>query len=298
MFQLNVKEDNRTHQMMGGRLEGSRLILGMMRYPDLSEDKIDNILKTALGLRISCVDHADIYGAGDSEALFGRWLGKKSALRDQMVIQTKCGIRDGYYDISKTHIVKSAEDSLRRLQTESIDLYMLHRPDTFMVPEEIAEAFQILKRSGKVKHFGVSNMNPLQIERLQRVLDEPLLVNQVQFGLKHTGLIDSGFQMNTEMGGGASRTGNLLEYAQLNGITLQAWSPLQFGFFEGNFIGHPDFEVLNKELNAQGLRHGLSPEALAIAWILSHPANIQVVLGTTSPERIADIEKATRVTLD
>lgn len=285
-------------QSIGGALEGSRLILGMMRHSDLTAEDFDAYMKTALALGINVIDHADIYGGGDSEQVFGDWLSKNKGLRDQMVLQTKCGIRDGYYDLSKAHILKSVEGSLKRLGTDCVDVLMLHRPDALMVPEEVAEALVQLKAEGKVKHFGVSNMHPMQIERLQAVLPMPLIANQVQFGLKHTDLIDCGLQVNTNMSGAEPRAGYLMEYAQLKGMTLQAWSPLQFGFFDGNFIGHPDFEILNRELTAAGLRYGVTPEAMAVAWILAHPAKLQVVLGTTNPERLKKMEKATQVTMD
>lgn len=285
-------------QLIGNRIEGSRLILGMMRYGDLSIEDLDHIMKKALSMGISVVDHADIYGGGDSETLFGKWLNENPHLREQIVIQTKCGICNGYYDLSKRHILKSAHESLKRLQVETIDVFMLHRPDALMVPEEVADALTTLFRQGAIKNVGVSNMNPYQIQRLQRVLDLPIIANQVQFGLKHTGILDSGLQVNTEFSGASSRTDYLMEFCQLEEITLQAWSPLQFGFFEGNFIDHPQFEQLNLELKAAGLRYGISPEAMAIAWILNHPARMQVLLGTTNISRIEQIEKATQITLD
>lgn len=279
-------------------LEGSRLILGMMRHADLSEGAYDRFMKTALAHNINVVDHADIYGGGDSERIFGRWLNENKALRSQLTVQTKCGIREGFYDLSKGHIILSVEESLKRMQLETIDLLMLHRPDALMVVEEVAEAFDQLLAQGKVRHFGVSNMHGMQIESLQRILPMPLVANQVQFGLMHTNLIDAGFQVNTNFEGASSRSGYLLDFCQQRGMTLQAWSPLQYGFFEGNFVGNPQFEALNLELSAQGLRYGVSPEAMAVAWILRHPAMIQVVVGTTDLDRLLKIEKATQVSMD
>lgn len=285
-------------QWMGNHVEASRLILGMMRHGTLSTKDFDAYMSTALDLDINVVDHADIYGAGGSEIQFGQWLKRNRGFRDRLVIQSKCGICDGYYDNSEAHIIGSVEGILKRLQIDTLDVLMLHRPDALMEPEAIGSALSRLIRQGKVRHFGVSNMHPMQIERIQGCVDVPIIVNQVQFGLKHTSLIDTGFQVNTKMSGAPSSSGYLLEYSQLKNITLQAWSPLQYGFFDGHFINHPDFEDLNRALQAAAYQYGVSKEAIAVAWILRHPAQIQVVLGTTNKDRLETIEKATHITLE
>ena len=219
------------------------------------------------------------------------------SLRGQIVIQTKCAIHDGMYDFSKEHILKSVECSLRRLQTDYIDILLLHRPDTLMEPEEVAEAFAALRQSGKVRYFGVSNQNAAQMALLQSALGEKLLVNQLQFGLAHTGIIDAGFNVNMKNEAGLLRDGGILEYCRLNGITIQAWSPLQYGFFGGVFLDNPAYPELNSALEEIAREKQASKSAVAISWILRHPANIQPILGTTSREHLLEMCRASDITL-
>ena len=226
----------------------SELALGCMRLCNLDTKAAESLLRTAMEQGINFFDHADIYGKGGSESLFASALGMAPSLRGQIVIQTKCAIHDGMYDFSKEHILKSVECSLRRLQTDYIDILLLHRPDTLMEPEEVAEAFAALRQSGKVRYFGVSNQNAAQMALLQSALGEKLLVNQLQFGLAHTGIIDAGFNVNMKNEAGLLRDGGILEYCRLNGITIQAWSPLQYGFFGGVFLDNPAYPELNSAL--------------------------------------------------
>jgi predicted oxidoreductase len=209
-----------------------------------------------------------------------------------MIIQGKCGIRKengrAYYDFSKEYILSSTDAILERLQTDYLDVLLLHRPDTLMEPEEVAEAFSRLKESGKVRYFGLSNANTMQIELLQRACKDKLLFDQVQIGLGHSGLFDSGIAMNTDFRQGADRSGSLLEYTRLKGITLQAWSPLQYGMFEGVIFSNPAYDELNKMLESLSEKYGTAKAAIAVAWILRHPAGIQVICGSTKQSHVED----------
>ena len=279
------------------KISGSRLILGCWRFDALAERELCALLETAIGAGIDFFDHADIYGQGRSEDLFGRAMASLGIKREEIAIQSKCGIRSGFYDSSRQHIVDSVDGSLKRLNTDYLDILLLHRPDALMEPEEISEAFSTLQASGKVRHFGVSNFKPMQIELLKKNLPMPLIANQLQFGLAHTGMIDGGVNANLGNDGAVDRNGDVLEYSRLQGIRIQAWSPLQFGFFEGNFIDHPHFPELNRVLGELADGYGCTTAALAIAWILRHPADMQAILGTSQPKRLLELGKSRSVTL-
>ncbi len=275
----------------------SRLVLGCMRIANLDTAAVLELIETALEHGVNFFDHADIYGGGRSEEVFAQALAQKKGLREKIFIQTKCGIRPGFYDFSKEHILESVDGSLRRLRTDYIDVLLLHRPDTLMEPDEVAEAFTALEKAGKVRFFGVSNHNPMQIELLQQALPQKIMFNQLQFGPAHTGMIDAGINVNMLTDGAVVRDGGVLEYCRLKGITIQAWSPLQFGFFEGVFLEHPDFQELNDVLQRIGDEQRVSKAAVAAAWILRHPAQMQIVVGTTNPGRLSDLCRATGVEL-
>lgn len=278
-------------------LKASEIVLGSMRIGEMSVKELSNYIDVAMSEGINLFDHADIYGGGYCEELFGKVLLERVGLRDNIKIQSKCGIRDGYYDFSKEHILNSVEKSLKRLNTDYLDMLILHRPDTLMEPEEVAEAFDILKNSGKVNNFGVSNFNSMQIELLKKYVDEPILVNQMQFSIMHSGMINSGIQANSLFEGSIDRDGSILEYCRLNDITLQAWSPFQYGFFEGVFIDNDKFTELNIVLDRIATEKNISKSALAVAWILRHPARMQTILGTTNPDRLKDICTASNIKL-
>lgn len=278
-------------------LLGSAVALGCMRINKLSHQELDTYVRTALDLGVNFFDHADIYGGGDCETAFGQVLAADKTLRDKMVLQSKCGIRPGMYDFSKEHIVKSVEGILSRLGVEYLDLLLLHRPDALMEPEEVGEALTLLEEQGKVRQFGVSNFNARQIELLQSGLRQRLLIDQLQFSLKVTGLIDHGLQVNTEFPHAADRDGEILDYCRLKHITVQAWSPFQYGFFEGAFVDNDKFPQLNQKLQELGEKYGVTKSAMAVAWILRHPAQIQVIVGTTNPQRLTDIAAASGVEL-
>lgn len=272
-------------------LNVSNIIMGNMRLPQLSLLEIEQLIRTALDEGINFFDHADIYGQGRSEELFAEAIQMNSSIREKMIIQSKCGIKgqENFFDFSKEHILDSVDGILKRLQTDYLDLLLLHRPDPLMEPEEVAEAFEALHSSGKVKYFGVSNHNPAQIELLQKYIPHKLVVNQVQFSIAHTPMIDAGIALNMNNDQAINRDSSVLEYCRLHDIQLQAWSPFQNGFFEGTFLGDLEkFAELNKVIDNIAAHYHVTNTAIAIAWITRHPANIQVVLGTTNPQRLKD----------
>ena len=286
-----------TYQTIGG-ISVSRIAQGCMRIDRLTRVELDALIRSDLDAGISFFEHADIYGGnGRCEELFGNILREDPSLRERMTIQTKCGIRPGQYDFSREHILTSVEQSLKRLGTEQVEFLVLHRPDTLVEPEEVAEAFAQLKEQGKVKKFGVSNHNAMQIALLNKYLPEPLVIDQLQFGLGHTVLVDAGLNVNMKNDESVNRDDSTLDYCRLNDITIQAWSPLQFGFIKGHFMGNPDFESLNRKLEELGEAYGITATAMAIAWILRHSAKIQPVVGSVNLERMRDIAKAADVTI-
>ncbi|MBC1977410.1 aldo/keto reductase [Listeria marthii] len=278
-------------------LTASEISLGCMRMADLSKEDANKVINTALENGIDFFDHADIYGGGKSEEVFADAIDMNATIREKMILQSKCGIRQGFFDFSKEHIISSVEGSLKRLKTDYLDTLLLHRPDTLFEPEEVASAFTELEKSGKVRHFGVSNQNPGQIELLKKYVDQELIANQLQFSIMHTGMIDTGFNVNMTIDPSLDRDGGILEYSRLNNMTIQAWSPFQFGFFEGVFLDNDKFPELNKTIDKIAADKGVTNSAIAVAWIQRHPASFQTVVGTMNPGRIADIAKASDVTL-
>lgn len=280
-----------------GHLQVSQIILGCMRISSLSKQEVSSLIQRALDEGINFFDHADIYGKGKSEEVFAEALGMHPGLREKIIVQTKCGIRSGFYDFSKEHILESVEGSLRRLNSDYIDVLLLHRPDTLMEPAEVAEAFSRLSDSGKVRYFGVSNHNPMQIELLSKYLGQKIIFNQLQLSITNTGMIDSGLNVNMKISPSIDRDGSVLEYCRLRDITIQAWSPFQYGFFEGVFLDNDKFPELNRTIREVAEKKGVTNSAIAIAWILRHPAGIQPVVGTTNPQRLSNICQATNVEL-
>lgn len=278
-------------------MQASQVAQGCMRIAGLSDQGLDTLIKQDLDLGINFFDHADIYGGGKCEERFGDFLKTNPGLRDQMLIQTKCAIKSGAYDFSKEHILSSVDASLKRLQTDYVDFLLLHRPDTLCEPEEVAEAFETLKAQGKVKHFGVSNENPYQIQLLNKYLKDKICVNQLQFGLGHTTMVDAGLNVNMNHDPATNRDGGVLDFCRLNDITIQPWSPFQYGFFEGTFIGNPKFQTLNEKLEEIAGKYSITPTGLAIAWILRHPACMQPIVGSVNPQRLQQICAAADVTI-
>ncbi len=275
----------------------SEIALGCMRIAKLSDAEIDTLVRTGLDSGINFFDHADIYGGGQAEARFAEALDWRGGLREKLFLQTKCGIRKGMFDFSKEHILASVEGSLQRLQTDYLDVLLLHRPDTLVEPEEVAAAFSELESSGKVRHFGVSNQHPMQTALLERYVKQPILFNQLQFSITNSGMVDAGLNVNMKNTASIDHDGGVLDYCRLNDIVIQPWSPFQHGFFAGAFVGNVKFPELNAVLDAIAQAHDISPSALAIAWILRHPAHMQPIIGTTNPERVRDICTASHVTL-
>lgn len=276
------------------------IVLGCMRMPALTVDETANVIRNAYDLGIDFFDHATCYGDGEAETRFGDAFPKTGLMREDVILQSKCGLRFDrqIFDWSKENILNSVDDSLRRLQTDYLDVLLLHRPDLLYEPEEIAEAFDRLYESGKVRHFGVSNTLPMQIEYLKKFVKQPLIINQLQLSLEQSQLIDQDLYMNnktTEMS--VMRDGSALDYCRLHDITIQAWSPLQFGMFRGVFVDHPEFPDLNVALENLAEQYGVSKTAIAIAWILRHPAKMQAIAGTMNPEHLKEIVDACKVNL-
>ena len=290
----------KNYDVVNGPKNVSAIVQGCMRMPDLTKEAAAKVIRTAYDCGINFYDHAPCYGAGAAEERFAEAFPLTGIKREDVYIQSKCGLcfDRNEFDWSKENILSSVDDSLRRLNVEYLDALLLHRPDVLFDPEEVAEAFDELEKSGKVRHFGVSNLVPMQIKLLKKYVKQPLIFNQVQLSLEQSQLIDQALYMNnktTEFS--INRDGNALDYCRLKDITIQAWSPLQFGMFGGSFIDNPDFPELNKTLGELGEREGVSKAAVAIAWILRHPAKMQAIIGSMNPEHIKDACDAVKVNL-
>lgn len=278
-------------------IEVPRIALGCMRMASLSEQEAARVLATAVGQGINFFDHADIYGGGESEVRFAQAAKMVGIRREDIFLQSKCGIRKGYFDFSKDYILESVDGILRRLDTDYLDVLALHRPDALMEAEEVAEAFYKLKKEGKVHHFGVSNQNIYQMELLQSYLEQPLAVNQLQLSPAHTPLIDAGFHVNMKDDAATMRDGGLIDYCQLKKITIQAWSPFLIDLQQGVFDNHPDYVALNQTIRKIAERYHVSHETIVVAWILRHPAKIQTIVGSMNPERLTKIAQAKQIEL-
>ena len=286
--------------ILNGPQNVSAIVQGCMRMPALSKGDAAKVIRTAYDNGINFFDHATCYGNGEAETRFAEAFPLTGLKREEIIIQSKCGLcfDRNEFDWTKENILSSVDDSLKRLDVEYLDALLLHRPDLIFDPEEVAEAFDTLEKSGKVRFFGVSNLMPMQIELLKKYVKQPLIINQVQLSLEQSQLIDQSFYMNnktTDMS--VSRDGSLLDYCRLNDITIQAWSPLQYGMFGGTFIDNPDFPELNKALAEIAEREGVTKAAVAIAWIMRHPAKMQTIIGTMNPVHIEEICAAANVNL-
>ena len=290
----------KTINVVNGPQNASTIIMGCMRMPALTVEEAAGMIRTAAEEGINFFDHATCYGNGEAETRFGDAFPLTGLKREDVYIQSKCGL---YFDRTefswqKEDIIASAEAILSRLKTDYLDALLLHRPDLLFDPEEVAEAFDTLSAAGKVRHFGVSNVTPGQLELLRKYVKQPLVFNQLQFSLEQSQLIDGGLYLNnktTDMS--VDRDNGILDYCRLHDITIQAWSPLQFGMFGGCFVDHPDFPELNKVLGEVGEKYGVSKAAVAIAWILRHPAKMQAIAGTMNPAHLKDICAAAKVDL-
>ncbi|MCR5688050.1 MAG: aldo/keto reductase [Lachnospiraceae bacterium] len=287
--------------IVNGPQNVSAVIQGCMRMPDLSKEDAAKVIRTAYDNGINFYDHATCYGAdGAAESKFAEAFPLTGLKREDIFIQSKCGLcfDRNEFDWTKENILASVDDSLRRLKTEYLDTLLLHRPDVLYDPEEVAEAFDALEKAGKVHFFGVSNLVPMQIELLKKYVKQPLVINQVQLSLEQSQLIDQALYMNNKTTDySVNRDGNALDYCRLMDITIQAWSPLQFGMFGGSFIDNPDFPELNRTLGEIAERENASKAAVAIAWILRHPAKMQAIIGSMNPEHIKDVCSASSVNI-
>lgn len=269
------------------------IAVGCMRLDSVPIKKAAELIEKALEKDVNFFDHADIYSGGECEKIFAEAVGMTGIKREEIFIQSKCGIVPGkMFDFSKEHIVEAVEGSLKRLKTEYLDALLLHRPDALMEPEEVAAAFDQLERQGKVKYFGVSNQNPMQIELLKKCVRQPIMANQLQFGIAHASMVRSGIESNMMTEGAVGRDGSVLDYCRLHDITIQAWSPFQYGLFEGVFLNNEKFPELNRKINEIAERYSVSNTTIAVAWILRHPAGMQVLSGTMTLSRFEDICKA------
>ena len=272
-------------------LQVPAIALGCMRLTALDEQGAQRYVRTALDLGANFFDHADIYGGGACEELFGKAIA--GIPRDKLIIQSKCGIVPGKrYDFSKEYILGAVDGILQRLHVDYLDALLLHRPDALMDPVEVAEAFATLKAAGKVNHFGVSNQNPYQMALLQKYLPMPIVANQLQLSVTNCTMITQGMEVNMATPGAVGRDGGVLDYCRLHDITIQPWSPFQYGFFEGVFIGSDKYPELNKKLDELAEKYGVSATTIAVAWLLRHPANFQPIIGTMNLNRLADCVKA------
>lgn len=278
-------------------LRASAIGLGLMRVSKKSDADAAQLVATAIDHGINFFDNADVYSQGKAEEKFGAALKIAAVPREKLVIQTKVGITDKRYDFSKDHIIEAVNGSLERMGLDYVDSLLLHRPDPLMEPDEIAEAFLQLLNQGKVRQFGVSNFNPMQVALVQQAVPMKLIANQLQLSIMHTGMIDYGMHTNMTDPRSVDHDGGILEYSRLHDMTIQAWSPYQYGFFEGVFIDNPKFPNLNDKLHELAAKYGSNVNALAAAWILRIPANMQVIAGTMNPERLAEIADIDRIKL-
>lgn len=291
----------KTINVVSGPANASAIILGCMRMPALSVDQAEKMIQTAVELGVNFFDNATCYGEdGEAEKRFGDAFKQSGLKREDVIIQSKCGLRfeRNEFDWSKENILTSVDESLSRMKLDYLDALLLHRPDLIFEPEQVAEAFDILAKNGKVRYFGVSNVPPMELELLKRYVKQPLVFNQVQFSLEQSQLIDQPLYMNnltTERS--LDRDNGTVDYCRLNDITIQAWSPLQHGFFKGCFVDSPEFPEINKVLAELGEKYGVSKTAIAIAWILRHPAKMQAIAGTMNPVHLKEICDATKVEL-
>lgn len=278
-------------------LQVPAVAVGCMRMEAKTDREAEALIRTALEHGANFFDHADIYGGGRSEEIFARSIGMTPRLRESMFLQSKCGIRSGMFDFSKEHILSSVDGILKRLRTDYLDVLLLHRPDALMEPEEVAEAFDTLHAAGKVRYFGVSNQNPMQMQLLQKYMKQPLVADQLQLSAAYTPMIDAGLNVNMQNDAAVNRDGGVLDFCRLNEITVQPWSPFQYGFFGGVFLGSDRYPELNAKINDIAGRYGVSDTTIAMAWLLRHPAKMQPVTGTMNPDRLVECIRAAEITL-
>jgi predicted oxidoreductase len=288
----------RTIQLGKSDLQVPVIAVGCMRIKRLDQPEAERLVQAALEAGANFFDHADVYGDGACEEIFANAIQMNGAVREKVLLQSKCGIRRGVaFDFSKAHILEAVDGSLKRLKTDYLDVLLLHRPDALVEPEEVAEAFDILHRNGKVRHFGVSNQNPMQVQLLQKFVKQPIVANQLQLSITNANMISQGIHVNMLDDAAVNRDGSVLDFCRLNEITIQPWSPFQYGFFEGVFLGNAKFPKLNAKIDEIAARYGVSNTTIAMAWLLRHPAKMQPVTGTMNVERLKDCARAADIML-
>ena len=287
----------RTIKLGTSNLEVPVIAVGCMRINGLNKTEAERFIKTAIENGANFFDHADIYGGGTCEEIFSDAIQMNHSLREKVILQSKCGIRKGMFDFSKEHILTSVDGILKRLKTEYLDVLLLHRPDALVEPEEVAEAFDQLYHSGKVRNFGVSNQKPMQIQLLKKYVTQPIVANQLQLSITNATMISAGIHVNMLDEAALDRDGSILDYCRLNDITIQPWSPFQYGFFEGVFLDNEKFPVLNAKINEIAAKYSVTNTTIAMAWLLRHPAHMQPVTGTMNIERLLDCIKAAEINL-
>ena len=299
----------KTIKLGNTNFEASQVALGIMRMAGMETGKAADAINAAVDSGINYVDSADIYGEGQSETKFKEALKQANVSRDQLFIQSKGGIvldpersHDGLvfgarYDFSKEHLIESVDGILERMGLDYLDSFLLHRPDPLMEEAEVADALDTLQRQGKVRHFGVSNFNPEQVEMVQSWVNQRLIINQLQFNVVHSGMVTRGMHTNMIDEGSIDHDGGILEYSRRKHMTIQAWSPFNYGLFAGMYINDPKYPELNAKLQELADKYEVSKNAIATAWIVRHPAHVQVLLGTMNPEHITDSAKGADVEL-
>ncbi|MBW7452576.1 aldo/keto reductase family oxidoreductase [Paenibacillus sepulcri] len=287
----------KTMKLGTSTLEVPVVAVGCMRINSLDKPEAERFVQKALEEGANFFDHADIYGGGACEEIFADAIHMNDDIREKIILQSKCGIRKGSFDFSLEHILESVDGALKRLKTDYLDILLLHRPDALVEPEEVAKAFDILESSGKVRHFGVSNQNPTQIQLLKKFVKQPLVANQLQLSITNANMISNGVNVNMENESAINRDGSILDFCRLNDITIQPWSPFQYGFFEGVFLGSEKFPELNKKIDEIAGKYDVSNTTIAIAWLLRHPAHMQPVTGTMNIERLIDCCRASEIYL-
>jgi predicted oxidoreductase len=279
-------------------LEVPVIAVGCMRINGVGKGEAEKFVKTALELGANFFDHANVYGDGACEEIFAQAIGMNSTVREKIFLQSKCGIRKGIaFDFSKENILSTTDGILKRLKTDYLDVLLLHRPDILVEPEEVAEAFGILHSKGKVRNFGVSNQNPMQIRLLQKHLKQPIVANQLQLSIAHAAMLSQALHVNMEDEKAVNRDGSVLDFCRLEDITIQPWSPFQYGFFEGVFLGSDKFPELNRKIDEIAAKYSVSNTTIAMAWLLRHPAKMQPVTGTINPARLRECVRAAELTL-
>ena len=288
----------RTIKLGSSGLDVPVVAVGCMRMSGLDMAQASAFINAAIEDGASFFDHADIYGGGTCEEIFAEAIGMSPAVRETVILQSKCGIRPGVaFDFSREHILSSVDGILKRLKTDYLDILLLHRPDALVEPEEVASAFDTLKSQGKVRHFGVSNQNPMQIELLRKHVGQPIVANQLQLSITNATMISAGVNVNMLNDSAVNRDGGVLDYCRVHDITIQPWSPYQYGFFQGVFLDNPEFPTLKAAIDEVAERHGVANTTIAMAWLLRHPARMQPVTGTMNTTRLKDCIRAADVHL-